>query len=748
MSRLRANIKVNGIVQGVGFRPFIHKQIKDLKLSGWIRNTSEGAEIEIEGEEDLIDRFTAELWTKKPFLALIESVDAVKTAELAGYEGFEIVKSKAAPSRNTLISPDVGICEDCLRELRDPKNRRYRYPFINCTNCGPRFTIIKDVPYDRAYTTMAGFKMCPECYGEYTDIENRRYHAEPTCCGDCGPRLIYMDEGGRELPGDPIKNAVRDIKDHKIVAVKGLGGIHLACLFDDEETPARLRRRKQRDEKPFAIMCRDAETAARYCEISAEERAVLESYRRPIVLLKKKRRGSLAQISENDYVGVMLPYTPVHCLLFDEGLDAVIMTSANLSDLPIIYRNEEALEKLSGIADAFLLNDRDIHTRCDDSLLYVVDGREYPLRRSRGYVPFPLTQRGAEGMVLACGAEQKASFSVSKGKYVFQSQHIGDLKNIETFENYEKQIGHFENMFSIKPEKIVCDLHPDYMSTSYAEDRAAREGLQLVRVQHHWAHMASCMADNELDGEVIGIVWDGTGYGTDGTVWGGEFLTGGYEGFARRAALAPIRLPGGDRAVEEIWRIAVSMLKDAGLDPAPYFGEERSALISRMLDAGLNSPVCSSMGRLFDAVSALAGIRELASYEGQGAILLETAAAEGCSESYLYDISEGDMYRFEYRRLLEAITADIAAGEGKDLIAARFMNTMVDMALQICRRIRRDSGLGRVVLSGGSFQNIYMLTRLVPMLEADGFEVYRHSRVSANDEGVSFGQLAIAAKGR
>ena len=748
MSRLRANIKVNGIVQGVGFRPFIHKQIKDMSLTGWIRNTSEGAEIEIEGEEETLDRFAAELWTKKPFLALIETVNVEKSTELKGYGDFRIVGSKAAASRNTLISPDVGICEDCLREMRDPKNRRYRYPFINCTNCGPRFTIIKDVPYDRAYTTMAGFKMCPDCYGEYTFIENRRYHAEPTCCPVCGPRLIYMDPDGNELPGDAIKNAAADIKAHRIVAVKGLGGIHLACLFDDEETPAMLRRRKQRDEKPFAIMCRDAETAARYCEISEDEKRVLESYRRPITLLRKKIRGSLRQISENDYVGVMLPYTPVHYLLMDEGLDALIMTSANLSDLPIIYRNEEALSELRGIADAFLLNDRDIHTRCDDSLLYVVDGLEYPLRRSRGYVPFPLTMKGADGMILACGAEQKASFSVSKGSYVFQSQHIGDLKNIETFDNYEKQIAHFERMFSIEPKALVCDLHPDYMSTGYAEERAASEGLPLIRVQHHWAHMASCMADNGLEGDCIGVVWDGTGYGTDGTVWGGEFLTGGYSGFERRGSLAPIRLPGGDRAVTEIWRVAASMLLDAGMDPEPFFGRERAELARRVLASGLNSPVCSSMGRLFDAAAALAGVREEASYEGQGAVLLETAAAEGVTDAYPYDISEGEIRRFEYGRMLEAMVSDLRAGAGKDAVCAKFMNTMVDMAAKMCELIREDTGLSRVVLSGGSFQNIYMLTRLQPLLREKGFEVFRHSRVSANDEGVSFGQLAIAAKGK
>ncbi len=745
----RANIKVRGIVQGVGFRPFIHRQVSLYGLKGWVRNTSDGAEIEVEGEEALIDVFAEELKTKKPLLALIEDVRVEKSEELRGYEAFEIVGSRSLGKRNTLISPDVAVCEDCLREMRDPSNRRYRYPFINCTNCGPRFTIIKDVPYDRAMTTMAGFPMCGPCRGEYTDISNRRYHAEPTCCPDCGPKLMYLDPEGRELEGDPIGLAAEDLKAHKIVAVKGLGGFHLACLFDDEETAARLRIRKRRDEKPFAVMCADLEAAKELCLVNEAEEALLTGFRRPIVLLEKKDKGSLRQVSENGRLGVMLPYTPVHYLLFDQGLKALIMTSANLSDLPIIFKNDEAVRELKGIADGFLINDRDIETRCDDSLVYEFSGREYPVRRSRGYVPFPISLEGAERMILACGAEQKASFALSRGGSVFMSQHIGDLKNFETFENYRLQVSHFEKMFSVKPEVLVSDLHPDYLSTLYAEERAEEEGLTVIRAQHHWAHMASCMADNSLEGEVIGVVWDGTGLGTDGSVWGGEFLTGGYEGFERRGSIKGMRLPGGDKAVRIIWRAGISMLIENGIEPERFYEKDRCALVRDILDSGINCPVSTGMGRLFDGVSSLIGIKDEAGYEGQGAVLLEAAAAEGCESSYPYNINEnGGFYTVEYKAMLEEVCEDLEGGRDRSLIAASFMNTLVKAAEEVCSLIRRDTGLSRVCLSGGSFQNMYMLKRLSALLAEEGFKVFTHSRVSANDEGIAFGQLAIAAKGK
>ena len=803
MDKIGLIIRVSGIVQGVGFRPFIHKQITDHSLCGWIRNTSSGAEMRLEGEETALWRFVDELRTKKPALALIEKIETEVYEPLEGFTDFHIIASKSGDERDTLISPDVCTCDDCLRELFDPKDRRYRYPFINCTNCGPRFTIIRDIPYDRDKTTMAPFKMCAPCHAEYTDISDRRYHAQPDCCPDCGPRLFFTDPDGNRIEGDPIRLAQKMLLSGGIVAVKGLGGFHLACRADQPELALKLRARKHRDEKPFALMCFDTDEAKRYCLISKEEEALLSSHERPIVLLRKRmdscsdtdtgkvpdQRNTLGHLSENGRIGIMLPYTPLHFLLLHDELKTLVMTSANLSDRPIIYRNEEALESLRGIADGFLMHDREIHVRCDDSVLWEFQGKPYFARRSRGYVPYPITAKvNPVGMrILACGAEQKATFSLSKGEHVFSSQHIGDLKNIETFENFESQIKHFEKLFEIKPEAYVCDLHPDYLSTAYALERAEREDAPCIRVQHHFAHMASCMADNSLDEPVIGIIWDGTGLGTDGTSWGGEFLTGDFGSFRRYGSIRPMRLPGGDKAAHEIWRIAAALMKELGTDRTlPGVSTQQMELIFRQLEAGINSPVTTSIGRLFDGVSAIIGIRETVSYEGQGAILLEAAALPGCEECYSYYIEENDpedqslpdqpKYRFDYRPMLREIlkelseTAPVMSGQRKAEIsedpavrdtksgadstltaiqrraAARFMNTLVHMAAEMAGRISRDTGIKKVVLSGGSFQNMYILERLVKRLRETGLEPYTHSRVSCNDEGLSLGQLMIAGR--
>ena len=731
----RLCLKIRGIVQGVGFRPFVHKLVRSSGLSGYIKNTSSGVELELEGERPALERFVALLPEQAPVLAVIESMEASYSKELRAYEGFTIRQSQREEFRNTLISPDIGICEDCLRELRDPRDRRYRYPFINCTNCGPRFTIIKDIPYDRAKTSMAGFPMCPDCEREYHDIEDRRYHAQPDCCADCGPRVFYLDEAGNERPGDGIELAREALKEGKIVAVKGLGGMHLACRCDEETLVRELRRRKQRDEKPFALMCRDVDCVRRVCRLSEAEERVLTGFRRPIVLLEKRQPG-LDYLSENGYLGVMLPYTPLHTLLFGDDLDMLVMTSANLSDTPILFKNDEALEKLRGIADGFLLHDREIQTRCDDSLCWVLEGKEYPARRSRGYVPFPLRMEGTLQSVLACGAEQKASFCLSKENYVFPSQHIGDLKNMETLENYTQQIAHFKHLFDMEPTVAACDLHPDYMSTEYAQSL----GLPLVQVQHHHAHLAACMADNGLAGEVIGLVWDGTGYGPDGTTWGGECLVGGYETFRRFGHILPLALPGGDRATKEIDRLAFSLLYAADCDTSAIPGAET---YRAMLAAGLNCPLSSGMGRLFDGVAAILGIRTRCSYEGQGAILLEAAAKE--KEEGVYPVSlSGAPLVFDWREMIRAIVQDRQRGVDTGVIAARFMNTLVEMAVKMAVAAREETGLNRVCLSGGSFQNMYIMHRLPERLRAVGFEVYHHSRVSANDEGIALGQLMIA----
>ena len=736
----RLSLKIRGIVQGVGFRPFIHKLVGSYGLRGYIKNTSSGVELELEGERAELERFVRDVPEKAPKLAVIESVEPEYSAELVGFTGFEIRQSKREASRNTLISPDICICDDCLRELFTPTDRRYRYPFINCTNCGPRFTIIKDVPYDRIKTSMGAFPMCPDCDREYHDIEDRRYHAQPDCCPVCGPRVFFLDRDGREIPGDAIETARRAVKAGEIIAVKGLGGMHLACRADDAGITMELRRRKQRDEKPFAVMCRDAAAARRICELDADEERVLTGCRRPIVLLKKRGGAELGHVSENGYVGVMLPYTPLHYLLFGNDIDMLIMTSANLSDTPIMYKNNEALEKLRGIADGFLLHDRDIQTRCDDSLCWVLDGREYFARRSRGYVPFPVKLEDSRTRILACGAEQKASFCLSKEDYIFPSQHIGDLKNYETLENYEAQIAHFERLFDIAPRAVACDLHPDYMSTEYAERLAKRDGIPLIRVQHHHAHMAACMADNRLTGEAIGLVWDGTGYGTDGTSWGAECLAGGYSGFERLGSIRPIPLIGGDRAVKESFRVAYALLSAAGCGAD---GIECADALRAQLEAGLNCPLSSGMGRLFDGIAAIIGIKERCSYEGQGAVLLEAAAERGIDARYTVTL-EGEPLRFDWREMIREIVRDKSLGVPAGVVAAKFMNTLIDVGTAQCRYAREKTGLTHIVLSGGSFQNMYIMRRLPARLRGEGFEVYHHSRVSANDEGLSLGQLMIA----
>lgn len=730
----RLCLKICGIVQGVGFRPFIHKLVQGCGLKGYIKNTSSGVELELEGERRELERFVKDIPAKAPKLAVIERMEAEYSEELQNFQSFEIRQSKREEFRNTLISPDICICDDCLRELWDKKDRRYRYPFINCTNCGPRFTIIKDVPYDRAKTSMDSFPMCPDCEKEYHDIENRRYHAQPDCCGQCGPRVFYLDAEGNEVPGDGIELAREQLKAGKIIAVKGLGGMHLACRCDDEEIARTLRKRKQRDEKPFAVMCRDVDCARNICRVSEAEEEILNSFRRPIVLLKKREPG-LWHLSENNDLGVMLPYTPLHYLLFGADIDRLIMTSANLSDTPILFKNDEALKKLRGIADGYLLHNREIQTRCDDSLCWVLDGKEYPARRSRGYVPFPIRMEEGLESILACGAEQKASFCLSKGSYVFQSQHIGDLKNMETLENYQQQIEHFKRMFDIEPIAAACDMHPDYMSTAYAQEL----GLPLIQVQHHHAHMAACMADNQLDGQVIGLIWDGTGYGTDGTVWGGECLTGGYEDFRRFGHIRPLALPGGDRAAKEIDRAAFSLLYDSGCDTS---GIDNEPVYRAMMEAGLNCPLSSGMGRLFDGVAAILDIKKRCSYEGQGAILLEAAAREA-EGIYPYAL-DGTPLIFDWRPMIRAIVHDRDRGVDRGEISARFMNTLMDMAVKTARAAREDSGLDRVCLSGGSFQNMYMMNRLPARLRDEGFKVYHHSRVSTNDEGIALGQLMIA----
>ncbi len=758
-------IKIRGIVQGVGFRPFIHRLVNEYALKGSIRNTSSGVTLELEGGEEAIEAFLSALPREAPPLAVIEGITR-EEIPCTGAKEFRIIASERQEQRNTLISPDIAICPDCLRELQNPGDRRYRFPFINCTNCGPRFTIIEDIPYDRAKTSMKCFPMCPDCDREYHDIENRRYHAQPDYCHVCGPKLRFLDAGGAEQAGDPLVLARRLLREGKILAVKGLGGFHLAGRCDDPEIALTLRRRKHRDEKPFAVMCRDVGAARKICLVSAEEEKILSGARKPIVLLRKKeegtepglnsenRRDSWQHLSENNHIGVMLPYTPLHVLLMEErrddaGFEMLIMTSANLSDTPIIRENENAVTELRGIADGFLLHDRRIQTRCDDSLCWVLEGKEYFARRSRGYVPQPVTIPPLRRHILACGAEQKASFCLGKGGHAFLSQHIGDLKNLETLEHYEAQIWHFERLFDIRPEALVCDLHPDYLSTAYARKRAEEDAVPLLQVQHHHAHMAACMADNGLHEPCIGLIWDGTGLGSDGTIWGAECLVGDYRQFRRAGSIRPIPLIGGDRAAEEPFRTALAMLREAGCDEGQALfgrGDKELAFLRKQLEAGLNCPLSSGMGRLFDGVSAMLGIRTVSGYEGQAAILLEAAAAEtGRCFPLVFTREEGeDFPRFDWRPMTEEICRLQKQGIKTPELAGAFLNTMTGLAVQMALQAAESSGIRKVLLSGGSFQNQFLMKELPEKLRRAGLEPYHHVRVSCNDEGLSLGQLMIA----
>lgn len=745
----RALINVNGIVQGVGFRPFIHRLVKGYGFSGWVKNTSSGVIIEIEGERKAIESFARDIKEQKPQLSVIENLTIEYKKDMMGYNSFEIIKSTGDSSRFTLISPDVAVCEDCLREMYSKGNRRYRFPFINCTNCGPRFTIIKDIPYDREKTTMKEFPMCSECRLEYTDIEDRRYHAEPTCCDECGPSMFLLSSNGREIKTeDPIIEAAHMLREGKIVAIKGLGGFHLACFAENRESVELLRKRKERDEKPFAIMCRNSQEAEKYCSIESEEKELLESYRRPIVLLKKKNNCLDVISMDNDTIGVMLPYTPIHHMLLDE-ISPLVMTSGNISELPIIKDNSEAIQKLSGVADAFLMHNRDIHIRCDDSLMRIFNNKEYPLRRSRGYAPFPIKLNEDAGEILSLGAEQKASFSVTKGNYLFLSQHIGDMKNIETFANYEDMIEHYKRLFSINPQTVVCDLHPDYLSTDYGKRISALKKLPLKMVQHHHAHMASCMADNNVKGEAIGIIWDGTGYGTDGTIWGGEILSGGYDSFERAGTIRNIPLIGGDKASKEIERVAFAILEDVdALRGERLVGEKKADLYRSMIQNKLNVFPSSSMGRFFDGVACICGIKKRSSYEGQAAIVLEGIAEKGVKEKYSYCIEKKEkLYIYDWRDTVKDIIIDIDTGVPKEIMAAKFMNTLVESASDMVTSISEERKIMRVVLSGGVFQNMYILDKIKKSLEERGLEVFTHSRVASNDEGISVGQTLIALYG-
>jgi len=750
---IRVLVRVEGVVQGVGFRPFVYTLATRLGLAGHVGNDAGGVFVEIEGPQARVGDFLASLSRDAPPLARIERVSTTSITP-NGSVGFAIAASNAGGQRSALVSADSATCGDCLRELADPADRRFGYPFINCTNCGPRFTIVRDVPYDRPLTTMAGFAMCADCSAEYHDPADRRFHAQPVCCPVCGPRLRLLDAAGDELTGEPLKQAARLLAEGHVLAVKGLGGYHLAVDAGSEDAAAALRARKHREDKPFALMVADIEAVRGLCApatVDAPARALLTSGRRPIVLLPRGARARVARAVApgSHHLGVMLPYTPLHHLLLGEFGHPIVLTSGNISDEPIAYQDEDALARLAGIADEFLGHDRPIHIRTDDSVVRPVRGRPMLLRRSRGYTPEPITMRPAFARpVLACGAELKSTFCLGKDDHAFVSHHIGDLENFETFRSFTEAISHFQRLFDVDPQVVAHDLHPEYLSTKYA---LQREGVQFTGVQHHHAHIASCLADNGAAGPVIGVAFDGLGYGTDATIWGGEFLLADLTGFERAGHLATVPMPGGAAAIKQPWRMAAAYLDAAypGGLPGGLDVERRNAPrwrdVLTMARRGINSPVTSSAGRLFDAVAAIAGVRDVINYEGQAAVELEQCSAPSEHAGYAAAIEKGDPLRIAGVDLIRAVTGDLLAGVDRSVIAARFHNGVAQVIVAACLLLRERRGLDVVALSGGVFQNLLLLDRTVAGLERTGFRVLVHSQVPPNDGGISLGQAAVAA---
>ncbi len=784
------HIHIKGVVQGVGFRPFVYNLAAELALAGWVLNRSSGVEIEAVGSDDVLDEFVERLMTDAPPLARIEYISAtsVPSAAVTVPEPgcFVIRHSQAQPGEFLPISPDVAICDDCLRELFDPGDRRYRYPFINCTNCGPRFTIIQDIPYDRPKTTMAPFVMCPDCQAEYDNPANRRFHAQPNACPVCGPRiwlkqglqvcksasLQITDHASRITSGEEaIQSARTLLAGGSIVAVKGLGGFHLACDATNDEAVALLRERKGRVDKPFALMSFDLETVESYCEVNDDERALLTSRERPIVLLRRRPDASISPLVApgNNYLGVMLPYTPLHYLLLEPScsLDiahcsfplALVMTSGNYSEEPIAVDNDEALERLANLADAFLLHDRDIHARCDDSVTRVFAGAELPVRRSRGYAPYPVHLPFDVKQVLGVGAELKNTFCLTRDRYAFLSQHVGDMENYETLQFFEQMVEQLKRTFRIEPEIIAYDLHPGYLSSKYAKEAGGRRqearddpaSCILYPVQHHHAHIAACMAENGLTGgrSVIGVAFDGTGYGADGAIWGGEFLVADYASFRRVAHLKYVPLPGGDAAIRRPYRTALAYLWAAGVAwdeelpavAAAPLGER--VILEQQLKRGVSVVPTSSVGRLFDAVSALAGVRQEVNYEAQAAIELEmlvAGAVEGV-EAYAFRLAGEEI---DSAPCIGAVVADVRAGVPAGLVAARFHSGLARMIRDVCLHIRKETGLWDVALSGGVFQNVTLLGMVLPLLDEAGFTIYTHRLTPPNDACISLGQAVVA----
>lgn len=749
----RVKATVHGIVQGVGFRPFIYQLARRYNLKGYVTNTSHGVDIDVEGESPSLDSFLKAIRSESPPLANITALEKSEHPR-AGYSDFSIHESQASEGRSTLISPDICVCEQCLAELLDIKNRRYGYPFINCTNCGPRYTIIEDIPYDRPKTSMKSFPMCPECEAEYHDPLDRRFHAQPNACWTCGPRVTLYDANkNRVVCKAPVIQAANLLRQGKILAIKGLGGFHLVVDAAIDEAVRTLRQRKHREEKPLAVMSPDVETIETYARVNSYESKVLLSPQRPIVLLKKRPRPAISAgvAPHNKYFGVMLPYTPLHYLLLKQGFVALVMTSGNLSEEPIAIGNDEAFRRLGHIADYFLMHDRDIYMRCDDSVVRVNRGKVHPIRRARSYVPVPIILKQNMPEILACGAELKNTICLTKGQNTFLSQHIGDLENLETLESFTEVIEHLKRILEITPRIMAYDLHPEYLSTKYA--LAQNDIANKYAIQHHHAHIVSCMAEHNLNEEVIGLALDGTGYGTDGAIWGGEILIVRRDSFERAGHLDYVPLPGGAAAIKEPWRMAVSYLyKTYGEDflnlNIPFVknhDKKTLSLLTAAITKKVNTPLTSSCGRLFDGVSALLGLRYKVAYEGQAAMELEMSITGHGAAAYDYRIEKRDgKWAVDVGPIIEQIVTDIQKGTKKGLIAHKFHYTLARMFTDICLRLRSEQDLTKVALSGGVFQNMTLLTGLTKLLLKNKFKIYSHRLIPANDGGLSLGQ-AVAA---
>ncbi|RII36528.1 carbamoyltransferase HypF [Clostridium chromiireducens] len=768
----RLFIKVEGIVQGVGFRPFVYNTAVLNNLKGWVNNTSEGVFIDIEGYDDNLDNFLNELRLNPPPLSRVEKINIVEKNPF-NFHNFEIKESLEHLDKITLISPDISICKDCREDILDPNNRRYFYPFTNCTNCGPRYSIIRQIPYDRNKTTMENFEMCPECTEEYNNPLNRRFHAQPNACHNCGPHIYLTDSKGVDIPlTDVIYNqelpdsfdlasnkfnineriinwTQKKLKEGFIFAIKGLTGFHLVCDGENPNALDLLRKRKHRPDKPFAVMMKDINMVKKYCSVSNREEELLSGVRKPIVLLNKLDNYSLpeALAPNQNTLGVMLPFTPLHELLFLKDLNILVMTSANVHGLPLEHINDTAVENLAGIVDYFLMHDRDIFIPVDDSVSKVVLGSERIIRRARGYAPEPITFKTATP-ILACGSNMKNTTCISKDSFLFLSPHNGDLENIETYEHYKSNIEHFKSIFAFNPRYIVSDMHPGYYSTQYAQSC----DTELIQVQHHHAHIVSCMVENGLSSKVIGISFDGTGYGTDGKIWGSEFLICDYENFNRAAHLDYVIMPGGDTAISEPWKMGVSYLHHSLSKDNTYIKEfygNNAEKLLKIIDKNINCTEASSMGRFFDAVSSILDICQKVTFEGQASMELEALISTNSNTNdytcYDYKIfSQNNELIINTAPIINGIINDLKTGTSKSKISERFHNTVISFSVDICKRLRTYYNINDVALSGGVFQNNYLFIGIVTALKNEGFNVFSHSKIPTNDGGIALGQIVIA----